>query len=309
MTLSSWRSAIPRIALEAVLVRPENDRIDVEAAIEELRRFSFIESTVSPDDGEEFLWLPLVAFEFGRKKLATAPNRDAIRNDVQFLQRFGASQKSDVPRGFSAALQRFVDATGREVADHPGGFGEYRAILEYIAGKYPPSWIFLSALYEEAGGQDALANAVNAAERYIEEVQADGDPAATYMGWIRLAELSRRSDDRLQELLSLVEAGCVSDSINLISDIANRVNFLLSDYLPDSDEKRLLVSRLSVQMERRLSSASATDYSRLAWLYLHMGRDNDARRVTTVGLSLDGNNRYCRALATRLGMLSIGGAG
>jgi len=302
LTLSSWRSAVPRIALEAVLVRPENDRIDVEDAIEELRRFSFIESSVSSDDSEEFIWLPLVALEFGRKKLATAPDRDAIRKDVQFLQRFGATQKSDVPKGFSAVLERFVDATGREVADDPGGFGEYRAILEYIAGKYPPSWIFLSVLYEEAGGQDALANAINAAKRYIEDVEAD-DPAAAYKGWMRLAELARKEEDRLQELLSFVEAGVCSDSIDAISDVANRVNFLLSDHLPDSDEKRQLVSRLSVEMERRLSSASATDCSRLAWLYLHMGQDHEARRVTSVGLDLDGNNRYCRALATRLGML------
>lgn len=309
LTLSSWRSAIPRIALEAVLVRPENDRIDVEAALEELRRFSFIESTVSSNDGEEFLWLPLVAFEFGRKKLATAPDRDAIRIDVQFLQRFGANQKSDLPKGFGAALQRFVDATAEKVADDLGDLGEHRAILEYIAGKYPPTWLFLSTLYEEVGGQGALGNAVNAAKRYIEEVQADGDPADAYKGWMRLAELSRRAADRLQELLSLVEAGVCSDSIDAISDVANRVNSLLSDYLPDSDDKRHLVSRLSVEMERRLSTASATDCSRLAWLYLHMGRDQDARRVTGVGLSLDANNRYCRALATRLGMLPIGGAG
>lgn len=309
LTLSSWRSAVPRIALEAVLVRPANDRIDVEAAIEELRRFSFIESAVSSDDREEFLWLPLVAFEFGRKKLATAPDRDDIRADAKFLQRFGANQKTDIPKGFEPALQRFAVVTGEKLGDDPRDFGEYRAILEYIACQYPPAWLLLSSLYEEAGGSDALESAVSAAKRFIEEAQAGADPATAYKGWMRLAELWRRSGDRLQELLSLVEAGVCSDSMDAISDAAHSVNSLLSDYLPDSDQKRTLVGRLSVEMESRRSSASATDCSRLAWLYLHMGQDHEARRVTNVGLALDSNNRYCRALATRLGILPMGGAG
>ncbi|MGE0598964.1 MAG: NB-ARC domain-containing protein [Dehalococcoidia bacterium] len=305
LTLSSWRSAIPRVALEAVLLRPTNDRMDVDEAIEELRRFSFIETSVSPEDQKEFIWLPLVTFEFGRKKLATSAERDAIQSDVEMLQRFGASRNSAIPKSLEVPLRRFVTDVAEKSAGNASTLEAYRTILEFIAGSYTPAWLLLSNLYEELQYPEASQDAIDAAKRFVEDASQKEDSAAAYPGWIRLAQLHRRGGDRLQELLALVEAGVCSDSMNQISDAANRVNSLLSDYLPDSDDKRLLVRRLSVEMERRLSDATATDCSRLAWLYLHMGQDVDARRLTSLGLRLEGNNQYCQALATRLGMLNV----
>src|SRR5581483_4470196 len=47
LTLTGWRSTVPELALQAVLLRPSNDRIEVEEAIDELSRSSFIEVAVS----------------------------------------------------------------------------------------------------------------------------------------------------------------------------------------------------------------------------------------------------------------------
>lgn len=49
LTLCSWRSLVPQLALEAVLLRPANDKMDVAAAIEELLQSSFVERTVAND--------------------------------------------------------------------------------------------------------------------------------------------------------------------------------------------------------------------------------------------------------------------
>lgn len=68
LTLSSWRSVVPQIALEATLLRPENEKMDVAAAIEELRRFSFLDTLYSPVEGAGFLSVPLTASVFGARK-------------------------------------------------------------------------------------------------------------------------------------------------------------------------------------------------------------------------------------------------
>ena len=36
LTLCNWKSSVPALAVEAVLLRPENQRIDVQGAISEL---------------------------------------------------------------------------------------------------------------------------------------------------------------------------------------------------------------------------------------------------------------------------------
>ena len=46
LTLCTWRSSVPRIALEAVLLRPENELMQVDSAIDELSQMSFVEELV-----------------------------------------------------------------------------------------------------------------------------------------------------------------------------------------------------------------------------------------------------------------------
>ena len=77
LTLCNWRSVVSRLALEAALLRPANERMDVDAAIDELERSSMVETIRSANDGEEFLRVPLAAAVFGRRKLAVSALRSA----------------------------------------------------------------------------------------------------------------------------------------------------------------------------------------------------------------------------------------
>ena len=61
LTLCNWRSTIPQLALEAVLLRPSNDTMDVTRAVEEVIRTSLVEAATSPEDSEVFLSVPLPA--------------------------------------------------------------------------------------------------------------------------------------------------------------------------------------------------------------------------------------------------------
>ncbi len=81
LTLCNWRSHIPRLAIEAALIRPSNDRIDVTEALDILQRSSLVQTSVSPH-GEEWLSVPLAAHLFGQRKLRVSPMKTAIDTDT-----------------------------------------------------------------------------------------------------------------------------------------------------------------------------------------------------------------------------------
>ena len=61
LTLSAWNSPVPRLALEAVLLRSTEERHEVERGIESLLLYSMAEIHVAPADKQEFINLPLVS--------------------------------------------------------------------------------------------------------------------------------------------------------------------------------------------------------------------------------------------------------
>ena len=108
LTLSSWRSVVPLLSVEAALLRPDHEKIDVAAAADELHRCSFIDIIPSPEDHQLFLSVPLVASVFGRRKLAVSASRQDIEEDARFLHLFGAMQLPDVRYGVAPRATRFV---------------------------------------------------------------------------------------------------------------------------------------------------------------------------------------------------------
>ena len=81
LTLCTWRSSVPRIALEAVLLRPENELMQVDSAVDELSQMSFVEELGSEGLEEDVeLAVPLSARLFGTKKLQTSPWRGFSSN-------------------------------------------------------------------------------------------------------------------------------------------------------------------------------------------------------------------------------------
>jgi len=100
LTLSGWRSVVPALALEAALLRrTEEDRIDISASLEELRRVSFVDEYTAEADAMSFCSVPLVAAVFGKRKLAVSQDRVAIEEDIRYLHRFGAIRPPEVQQG------------------------------------------------------------------------------------------------------------------------------------------------------------------------------------------------------------------
>lgn len=297
LTLCSWRSNIPRLALEAALLRSTNsDRIDVNEALLALERSSMIEVEPASDD-EEIIRVPLAASVFGRKKVAVHGAKLAIEADARIMQLFGASKAVATAESIESRVQRMLNSVAKEL-DGGASIGSFTDVLAFISTRYPPVRIIISRIYDEyVPGEQGLMLAVGEVEKYLEDQPHDVD------GWRRLASLRQAAGNGLGEVqarleLAALEAATITD----VSTAANRLNSGLADgsLVVDSDEKGLVVNRLRDLFTARAHEADATDLSRLAWLCMHLRDKQAARHWATEGLSLDAANSHCQTLMARL---------
>jgi len=305
LTIASWRSTIPRVALEAVLLRPANEeRIDVESALQELTQSSFIESLISSTDEQEFLVAPLVAQVFGQKKLRSSPWKAAIEADLIMLREFGVGQVSDVKSGIGPRIRKLAGTLSRKMERDSLPLESYRPVLRFIASKHPPTWLLIADLELEAGHPNNIENARHATEQFIEAVAKD-ETTKRQEGWRRMIHIARRRENIREQIHAHAELAQLEGvPFYEISDAAQVVNELMMDARDslEEDELPILVSKLAAIMAQRLDEANATDCSRLAWLHLHIQREDEARRYTEAGLARDLRNRHCQRLAERLGI-------
>ena len=109
MTLASWNSTVPKIALEAVLICSFKDQNAgaVEEAIESLFNYSLAQINKGKDQ-QDFITLPFVARLFGEKKLRINPLKSKINDDVKLLQMFGSSNNKEISLNLSERLEKFI---------------------------------------------------------------------------------------------------------------------------------------------------------------------------------------------------------
>jgi hypothetical protein len=297
VTLCNWRSMVPVLGLKAVLMRPTNERMDVDAAIEELRKCSLIEFINSQADGQVFVDVPLSASEFGRQKLRVDPLKTAAEADGQILRAFGPTQETDIRRGLGPGVERLFRYVSQAAARKGAITEEHLAILEFVANSYPSAWLLLAELYEEIGGNQAYDGAKKALLKYIEHGSTTSSMRTE--AWERLGIMAHRQGDGFMEIHANVEM-CQDRKIPFwkISNAANRINGRLRDVMAeiDKDERRILVKKLAEVMEARFEEGDATDMSRLAWLWLKLGDEDKALYFARIGLERDQGNEHCKKI-------------
>jgi hypothetical protein len=299
LTLCSWRTTVPALAVEAVMLRPANEKMDVDAALEELRRNSFIEMTLSIEDQELFVTVPLVASEFGRRKLAVSAMKAAVEANMQWLLYFGAGQKTDMRHGVGPRVERFFKNVATEVGKNPSTLNDYLPIMEFIAQRFSPAWLLLASLYEESGTAESAERAKDALQRFLEK---DSTNMAI---WSRLAFLCKRTMDWLGEIHARVEiCSLPGTTMESISETINRWNGVYKQQIVSiaADERHLIGRKLLAIFNERLEEADATDFSRAAWLCLSLEEIEMAKEFTHVGLRLEPDNEFCQNLAAKLNM-------
>lgn len=302
LTMCNWRSTIPRIALEAVMLRPANERMGVEDAIEELIRTSFVEEVVASEDNESILSVPLAGSVFGRRKLRASPMTTAVQANTALLLNFGAGQKADAATGIAWRIDRFFRSVAEKATNDSSAIEIHLPMMEFLAQRYPRGWMLLARLYEESSLDDGQEKAKAYWRRYLEDV---GKSEEARFAWSRIAALCRSTKDWIGEIHAIVEL-CSLDgtTIREISDGLNRWNNLFRQqtlYIA-GDERQILGRRLLQLFEQNSGEANATDFSRAAWVCLTLHGPDRAKDLVRLGLQRDSENEYCLNLAERLQM-------
>jgi hypothetical protein len=304
LLLCNWRSVVPELALEAVVLRSENERLNVHKALDELKRTSFIEELASEQDPELFISVPFAAMAFGKRKLTASPMKAAVEADTQLLQAFGAARKEDVRHGVLPRVQRLLTRIAGDVAKGKESLEDSWPMLEFIGRRVPAAWLDIAKLYTEQGTSKGLERAKQCLRLYLEKPDKQEDISWV---WKRLADLCRGSQDYGGEVHALVEM-CQVPAIPLhaVSNAANRINNInfelkrrgLSVF--DSEERKILVRKVAEVMDQHAEELDATDCSRLAWLYLHVGNARRARELAEQGSQLEPSNEHCQSLLASL---------
>lgn len=301
LTLCNWRSLVPRIGLEAVLLRPvignlatEIAHLDVDTALRDLEQKSLIEVVREGNDDQEFLSIPLAAAEFGKKRFVTSPLKIAIDSDLELIKGFGATTTTDLTHGLGPRIDRLARSAAQR-AENGEDISQELAVIEYIATGYTPAWLTLAQLQRDQ--MSDLSASIHSVNRYIENHPEDQE------GWNRLVALYQAADDPLAEMNARLQlAELASPAFKDLSSAASRLNGLLSrrELVLDADERRLMVRKMRSLLESRHKEADATDLSRLAWLCMFTQDTEAAERWATEGLQRDPHNEHCLRLKRRL---------
>lgn len=300
LTMCNWRSTIPRIALGAVMLRPSNERMDVEEAIEELIRTSFVEEVVASEDNESILSVPLAATEFGRRKLRASPIATAVQANTALLLNFGAGQKADANAGVAWRIDRFFRSVAERAANDSATLEVNLPMMEFLAQRYPRGWMLLARIYEESGLEDGPEVAQAYWRRYLECI---GKSQEARLAWLQVARLCRSTKDGVGEIHAIVElCSLEGTTIREISEGLNRWNSVFKQqalYIA-GDERQILGQRLVQLFEQNSREANGTDLSRAAWVCLALHETDRAKEFVRTGLQSDPENEYCRNLAEKL---------
>lgn len=304
LLLSTWRSVIPSIAIEAVVMRNAEERIDVKAALDELKRLSFLEELSPPNEKELFVSVPLAALTFGNKKLNASPMKAVVEADSDLLKDFGTIRKDGITAGVHARVSHLVRAIAKRITSGKQTLESLRPMIDFVASRVPAAWPDIAILYLEEGREEGIKWAKSAYRRYIESEDST-IPKRTV--WRSLAGLCRSSGDIQGEIQALAEFSNSPDlTTDERSDLADSINHIFANARRDGkdpfqpEDRKYLVGSLISQLEAELLRLDPTDLSRLAWLHMHTANLPRALELAEAGLLLDSENDYCRKLVQRL---------
>lgn len=304
LLLSSWRVFVPEVAVEAVLLSPGNDRFDVREALDQLHRFSLLERLRAEEDDHVLVGVPLAASIYGRVKLEASVFRVSVEEDRKLLMEFGPGRGKNSKQRVLPRIESLYKSVAHQAQKNPDLFERYRPILEYLAQAVPIMFLRLSDLvWEFDDSMEAKTQAKDYLRRYLEVAPQSGKAEV----WLKLADRCRSSEDATAEIHALCEAALLSSSkVSEVGGYANRLNGRIREMKSDrieevwSPEVRDLLHRVTRKMENHLEELSATDCSRLAWLYLNVGNDDRARDIARVGIEREPENEYCLRLVQKL---------
>jgi tetratricopeptide (TPR) repeat protein len=293
LTVSNWKTFIPEIGLKAILLRAENEPMQIDEAIEEIKRYSLIETYTIQVDQTTYINVPLSAQIFGKEKLKVDQSRAAVEVDTQFLRLFGVSRTDEPQKGLKPRIDKFFKNIASKI-NEGAKIEDFKEMLEYICKEYPISFFDLGSFYEELNYN---SDAIESYKNYLRYISDKGYFENEKVGWEKLYSLYLKEGNRQGEVNSLVQLSQIDNIyFSVISNSANLLNklFYQDKFVVDSEEKRIQIERvISVMEDRIFEEGTCNDYSKLSWLYLNLKKTDEAKYFAEKGLEMDESNIHC----------------
>lgn len=292
LTLCSWRSVIPQIALESVLLRKENEIIDIDKALEDLYRSSFIE--IDERDDDSFISVPMAAALFGQKELDVSPDKLTIMRDKRLLVEFGAGT-SRGNMSLRSHIQRKIRAINSRIHNTVELNLEIPS-LECIAHKYPLAWIDIANLYHSFSMYEKEKESIR------ELIKSNINSNVNLDCWKRLSLIACSEGNWKEESAAFV---AICDIPGVPYDEISYIAFRINKYYSENDDMDMVIknsvsNKCKTVLQNRIREANAIDCSRLAWLCLNLTDEVNALKYARVGLELDSSNSHCKNLVKKL---------
>ena len=118
---------------------------------------------------------------------------------------FGAGKREDSHRGVYPRIENLVRTVARRVSNNPIELAKALPILEYLANRFPATYLRLADLVLEVNDN---TEAKEQAKTYVRNFLMEAEIADRYGAWMRLARLCRISEDSRGEIHAICEAAC-----------------------------------------------------------------------------------------------------
>lgn len=297
LVLSNWRTIIPRLALESVIVKTEKEHIDIEEAIDELYRYSLID-LIKSEDNQYFIFVPLSSFEFGKQKLNVSHYKSSVSLITNILYLFGTTQYSEIKKGFRPKFLRFIKEIVKEIKQNKAIFNKkYKSIIEFICLKYNEGWLTVSELYEDLND---YKNAKISLQKYI---QNEPNTKNRVQAWQKLSILNQITKDWIAEAHSIIEM-CELHEVSfdeIDNSVSRLLNLLQENKIKiDTSEKEILVRRIQKIFKDRIEEGDLDSKTNLAWLHLHLKEFGLAKKIIKEVLKENPGHYHGLRLASKL---------
>ena len=138
--------------------------------------------------------------------------------------------------------------------------------------------------------------------RFLENGPTNAEAAEA---WRFLGHACYQTGDALGEVHAFIERAQLTEvSFYDLSNTANRLNLFLREHglEIEKEQRRDLAARILSVLATRKAEADSDDFSRMAWLAIHLRQESLAREYVEAGLVMDGGNYHLIKLAQRFGI-------
>lgn len=293
LTISNWRAIIPELSILTILGMRD---IDVEAGIDECLKLSLI-SRHELVDGQFCYSTPELAHIFARKKLEGDPDRLLIQEDLDLLKQFGQIKIDELAGVHIDEIVGRFFAKSIEIAlkSDESKRRKIETAMIRAAELWPKGWMLIAQYRKRI--KSSVVDIEYAYRRAVEEMPYNTD------AWLARAAFAQETNDQTTRIASLVSAAeCSPTNISLVKEVAFQVMRYVDDYKDQIPISRRGVYLASVReiMKKSADRLDPNGFSRLAWLFLLEGNEEQAWKYAKLGLEKDPEHEHCLKIVEKL---------